>query len=306
MATQEQAAPFVVAKESAGATSAKAKPTQRINWGQVGRYIAVVAVVLFSLAPFYWTIVTSVKGDLELNSSPPTLFPHTITLDNYGIDLTSSGSSFFRDDLRNSAIIAAITTILCLVFGSLCAYAIARLKFRGKSLVLLAVLSVSMFPFIALVGPLFVFFTNINLYDTYVALIIPDLVITLPLTIWFLTSFFRDLPPDLEEAALVDGDTRLGALWHIVVPLTAPGVFAAAILSFIAAWNDFLFGLTLSASSKGAQPVTVGVTLFNGEHQIPWGQIAAASVIVTIPLVILVLFFQRRIVSGLTAGAVKG
>jgi multiple sugar transport system permease protein len=305
MATQEQAAPFVVEKERAGATSAKAKAKQRINWGKVGRYIAVVAVVLFSLAPFYWTIVTSIKGDLELNSSPPTLFPHTITLDNYGIDLTSSGSSFFREDLRNSAIIASITTILCLVFGSLCAYAIARLKFRGKTLVLLSVLSVSMFPFIALVGPLFVFFTNVNLYDTYVALIIPDLVITLPLTIWFLTSFFRDLPPDLEEAALVDGDTRLGALWHIVVPLTAPGVFAAAILSFIAAWNDFLFGLTLTSSTR-AQPVTVGVTLFNGEHQIPWGQIAAAAVVVTIPLVILVLLFQRRIVSGLTAGAVKG
>ncbi|MGZ3674440.1 MAG: carbohydrate ABC transporter permease, partial [Ktedonobacterales bacterium] len=219
--------------------------------------------------------------------------------------LFSSGSAFFREDLRNSAIIASITTILCLVFGSLCAYAIARLKFRGKKLVLLAVLSVSMFPFIALVGPLFVFFTNVNLYDTYVALIIPDLVITLPLTIWLLTSFFRDLPPDLEEAALVDGDTRLGALWHIVVPLTAPGVFAAAILSFISAWNDFLFGLTLTSSTR-AQPVTVGVTLFNGEHQIPWGQIAAAAVIVTIPLVILVLFFQRRIVSGLTAGAVKG
>ncbi len=303
MATQEQVAPFVVEKERAHAAPKKAK--QQINWGKVGRYAAVVLVVLFSLAPFYWTIVTSVKGDLELNASPPTLVPHTLTLDNYIIDLTSPGSAFFREDLRNSTIIASVTTILCLVFGSLCAYAIARLKFRGKTLVLLAVLSVSMFPFIALVGPLFVFFTNVNLYDTYVALIIPDLVITLPLTIWFLTSFFRDLPPDLEEAALVDGDTRLGALWHIVVPLTAPGVFAAAILSFIATWNDFLFGLTLT-SSTNAQPVTVGVTLFNGEHQIPWGQIAAAAVIVTIPLVILVLFFQRRIVSGLTAGAVKG
>ncbi len=303
MATQEQVAPIAVAKERAHAAPKKAK--QKIKWGEIGRYAAVVLVVLFSLAPFYWTIVTSVKGDLELNASPPTLIPHTLTLDNYIIDLTSPGSAFFREDLRNSTIIATVTTILCLVFGSLCAYAIARLKFRGKTLVLMAVLSVSMFPFIALVGLLFVFFTNVNLYDTYVALIVPDLVITLPLTIWFLTSFFRDLPPDLEEAALVDGDTRLGALWHIVLPLTAPGVFAAAILSFIATWNDFLFGLTLTASTN-AQPVTVGVTLFNGEHQIPWGQIAAAAVIVTIPLVILVLFFQRRIVSGLTAGAVKG
>ncbi|MGZ3676486.1 MAG: carbohydrate ABC transporter permease, partial [Ktedonobacterales bacterium] len=139
MATQEQATPVAVEKARAGAIPAKAKLRQRIDWGKVGRYTAVVAVVLFSLAPFYWTVVTSIKGDLELNSSPPTLFPHTITLGNYGIDLTSSGSAFFREDLRNSAIIASITTILCLVFGSLCAYAIARLKFRGKTLVLLAV-----------------------------------------------------------------------------------------------------------------------------------------------------------------------
>jgi multiple sugar transport system permease protein len=136
-------------------------------------------------------------------------------------------------------------------------------------------------------------------------IIIPDLVITLPLTVWFLNSFFRDLPPDLEEAARVDGASRLGALWRIVLPLTAPGFFAAAILSFIAVWNDFLFGLSLTAD-ESAQPVTVAISRFNGEHMISYGQLAAAAIVVTIPLVILVLILQRRIVSGLTAGAVKG
>jgi trehalose/maltose transport system permease protein len=156
------------------------------------------------------------------------------------------------------------------------------------------------------VGPLFVIFTGpIYIYNTYAALIIPDLILTLPLTIWFMTSFFRDLPPDLEEAARMDGASRLQALWHVIVPLTAPGVFAAAILSFIAVWNDFLFGLTMT-TDENAQPITVGITRFNSEHLIAYGQLAAGAIIVTIPLVILVLVLQRRIVAGLTAGAVKG
>jgi multiple sugar transport system permease protein len=183
---------------------------------------------------------------------------------------------------------------------------VARMKFRGKSLVLGITLSVAIIPLIAMVGPLYVFFTGpLPIYNTYAALIIPDLVLTLPITVWFMTSFFRDLPPDLEEAALVDGATRMRALWEVIVPLTAPGVFAAAILSFIAVWNDFLFGLTLT-TDENAQPITVGVSRFAGEHTIPWGEIAAAAVIVTIPLAIVVLILQKRIVSGLTAGAVKG
>jgi len=180
------------------------------------------------------------------------------------------------------------------------------MKFHGKAVVLGITLSVTMIPLIAMVAPLYVFFTGpFPVYNTYVALIIPDLVISLPVTVWFMTSFFRHLPPDLEEAALVDGATRLRALWLIIVPLTAPGVFAAAILTFIGVYNDFIFGLTLT-TDENAQPITVGVSRFAGEHTIPWGEIAAAAVIVTIPLAIVVLFLQRRIVSGLTAGAVKG
>lgn len=280
-----------------------ATPEQGVQWGKIGRYLAVAFIVFISLAPLYWTFATSVKSGVELNVSPPTIVPHSFSLENY---VTDFGLSTFTRDLLNSAIIAAITTVLALVVGVLCAYAIARMKFRGVGIVLAITLSVQMIPLIAMVGPLFVFFTGpLPIYNTYAALVIPDLVITLPITVWFMTSFFRDLPPDLEEAARVDGASRLRALWDIIVPLTAPGVFASAILSFIAVWNDFTFGLTLT-TDQTAQPVTVGVTRFAGEHTIPWGEIAAAAVIVTIPLVIVVLFLQKRIVAGLTAGAVKG
>ncbi len=216
----------------AKARASTAEPGKGIQWRKVGRYTAVAFVVFVSLAPLYWTVVTSVKSGLELNVSPPTLFPHSFSLENFISDLSLST---FTRDLLNSAIIATITTILALIVGILCAYAIARMKFRGKAVVLGITLSVAIIPLIAMVGPLFVFFTGpLPVYNTYAALIIPDLAITLPITVWFMTSFFRDLPPDLEEAALVDGATRLRALWEVIVPLTAPGVFAAAILSFIA------------------------------------------------------------------------
>lgn len=287
------------------ATRAAQPRWRQIKWGQVGRIAGVVVVTFVALAPFYWTLITSIKDSLEVVASPPTLFPHSFTLKSYISDF-SGGSSFFTRDLVNSFIVAVVTTVLCVALGSLCAYAIARMRFFGKSMTLAVILGVTMFPVIVLVGPLFLQFTNLGLFDTYAALIIPDLALTLPLTVWFLTSFFRDLPADLEEAALVDGDTRLGAFRHVILPLAAPGVFTTAILAFIYTWNDFLFGLTMTSDPNGAQTVTVAITLFGGQYTIPWGQIAAAAVIVTIPLVVMVLLFQRRIVSGLTAGAVKG
>lgn len=299
MAIRDQALP------TAQTRVADTAPKRKTNYGAIGRYIAVAIVLFIALAPFYWTAITSIKVDSEINTSPPTLFPQSFTTNNYSQAFLSVQPAFAKD-LLNSTLVAIFTTILALIFGSICAYAIARTKFLGKAGVLAIVLSVQMFPLIALVGPLYVFFTStINVYNTYVALIIPYLVIALPVTVYFLTSFFRDLPPDLEEAALVDGTTRLGALWRIVLPLTAPGVFTTAILSFITVWNDFLFGLTMTADSN-AQTVTVAIPLFNGEHAIAFGEVSAAAIIVTIPLVVMVLFLQRRIVSGLTAGAVKG
>ncbi len=295
---REQAMPAVQARTAT-------RTQRRVNWGAIGRYIAVAVVLFVALAPFYWTAITSIKVDAEINTSPPTLFPQSFTTNNYNQAFLSVQPAFAKD-LLNSTLVAIFTTILALIFGSIAAYAIARTKFRGKGGVLAIVLSVQTFPLIALVGPLYVFFTgSFDVYNTYVALIIPYLVLALPVTIYFLVSFFRDLPPDLEEAALVDGTTRLGALWRIVLPLTAPGVFTTAILSFITVWNDFLFGLTLTTDSA-AQTVTVAIPLFNGEHQIQFGEVSAAAIIVTIPLVVMVLFLQRRIVSGLTAGAVKG
>src|SRR5215471_12315886 len=290
---------------SAGARVSQGTARSRggFPWRKVGRYTAVVVIVFIAIAPLYWSFATAVKSGLELNASPPTLFPHTFSLENFQSDLALST---FTHDLLNSTIIATVTTLLALIVGILAAYAIARTKFHGKGFVLGLTLSVSLIPLIAMVGPLFVAFTGpIPVYNTYIALIIPDLVISLPITVWFMTSFFRDLPPDLEEAARVDGASRMRALWEIIVPLTAPGVFAAAILTFITVYNDFIFGLTLTAD-ESAQPITVGVSRFAGEHTIPWGEIAAAAVIVTVPLAILVLILQRRIVSGLTAGAVKG
>jgi len=297
MTVKEQVSPDAKARAST------AEPRKGIPWGKIGRYTAVVLVVFVALAPLYWSIATSVKSRIELNASPPTLFPHSFSWENYASDLALST---FTRDLLNTTIIATITTFLALIIGILCAYAVARMKFHGKAVVLGITLSVTMIPLIAMVAPLYVFFTGpFPVYNTYVALIIPDLVISLPVTVWFMTSFFRDLPPDLEEAALVDGATPLRALWEVIVPLTAPGVFAAAILTFIGVYNDFIFGLTLT-TDENAQPITVGVSRFAGEHTIPWGEIAAAAVIVTIPLAIVVLILQRRIVSGLTAGAVKG
>lgn len=299
-----------MAKQALAVPSAKTRvgtttPKRRTSWGIVGRYIALVFVLIIALGPFYWTAITSIKVDSEINTSPPTLFPHSFTTNNYTQAFLSVQPAFAKD-LLNSTIVAISTTILALIFGSICAYAIARTKFLGKGAVLGIILSVQMFPLIALVGPLFVFFTTtINVYNTYVALIIPYLVISLPVTVYFLTSFFRELPPDLEEAARVDGSSRLGTLWRIILPLAAPGVFTTAILSFITVWNDFLFGLTMTADSA-AQTVTVAIPLFNGEHLIAFGEVSAAAIIVTIPLVVMVLFLQRRIVSGLTAGAVKG
>lgn len=299
-----------MAKQALAVPSGQARvdattPKRQINWGVIGRYIALVLVLIIALGPFYWTAITSIKVDSEINASPPTLFPQSFTTNNYTQAFLSVQPAFAKD-LLNSTIVAILTTILALICGSICAYAIARTKFRGKAGVLAIILSVQMFPLIALVGPLFVFFTNtINVYNTYVALIIPYLVISLPVTVYFLTSFFRELPPDLEEAARIDGCSRLGTLWRIILPLAAPGVFTTAILSFITVWNDFLFGLTMTADSN-AQTVTVAIPLFNGEHLIAFGEVSAAAIIVTIPLVIMVLFLQRRIVSGLTAGAVKG
>ena len=305
-------------------------------------WIAVVLIMLFCLFPFYWLINTSLKTGADLSSA--NLVPPHPNLDNYS-SIFHNGD--FTDALRNSAVLSLTTTLIALVVGSFAAYALARLRVPMKFLLLAVILSITTFPPIAVAAPVYKLWTDIGLYDKPLSLglILPDLTFTLPLTIYILTSFFRqipreleeaalvdgatyfqtfrkvvlplaiyiltsffkEIPKDLEEAALVDGATHFQAFRKVVVPLAAPGLATAGILTFIAAWNEFLLATTLT-SSKSARTVPAAIAFFTGstEFEQPLGTISAASVVISIPLIILVLLFQKRIVAGLTAGAVKG
>jgi multiple sugar transport system permease protein len=265
-------------------------------------WVGIIIIAIYCLAPFYWMIVSSLKANPLLDQA---LFPKHSTLANYKAVFSSQNN--FQYALRNSVIIAGATTILALLIGMFASYALARLHFRGKNIVLGVVLATAMFPLIALLTPLFQLFTNLHWIDTYPPMIITDISFTLPLSIFVLTTFFSEMPWELEMAAKVDGATPGQAFRKVIVPLAAPGVFTAAIIVFIAAWNEFLIAYTMTQTLK-AEPVTVAIAKFTGSTQFeqPFGSIMAAGVLVTVPLVIVVLFFQRRIVAGLTAGGVKG
>jgi multiple sugar transport system permease protein len=286
---------------TAAATRPKAKAPSgpRTPWWL---WLAVIGIVVFCLFPFYWMLNTSLKTGPDLSAAG--FYPPHPTLENYKSIFQNNS---FTNGLRNSAIVALSTTVLSLIIGSFAAYALARLKVRGKFWILAVILSVSTFPGISIAAPLFKLWTNWGLYNTLIGLIIPYLTFALPLTIYILTSFFREIPKDLEEAALVDGATRFQAFYKVVIPLAAPGMATAAILTFIAAWNEFLFAITLT-SSTNARTVPAAIAFFTGSTQfeVPLGTISAASVVISIPLILMVLFFQKRIVAGLTAGAVKG
>jgi trehalose/maltose transport system permease protein len=264
--------------------------------------LGVAFIIIYCLAPFYWMIVSSLKANPLLDQS---LLPRDPTLANYREVFSSANN--FQYALRNSVIIAGTTTIVALVIGVFAAYALARLNFRSKMLVLGAILAAAMFPLIALLTPLFQLFSNLGWIDTYPPMIISNISFTLPLAIYVLTSFFSEMPWELEMAAKVDGATPGQAFRKVIIPLAAPGVFTSAIIVFIAAWNEFLIAYTMT-QTLAAQPVTVAIAKFTGASKFeqPFGTIMAAGVLVTIPLVIVVLIFQRRIVSGLTAGGVKG
>lgn len=257
-------------------------------------------IVTWSLAPYVWQFVTSLKPSEELASLPPILPTR--------VDLTHYPAVFqevpFARIILNSLLVASCTTIFCISIGSLTSYALAKLKFRGKIAILGMVLAISMFPPISIVSPLYIIIRALGLRDTYAALIFPYATFALPLSIWVMTSFFREIPDDLIRAARVDGCTPFQTLYKIVFPLAIPGIVTAAILVFIFSWNEFLFALSFT-TTYASRTIPVGIALFPGVHEVPWGDIAAASIIVTVPLVILVVVFQRRIVSGITAGSVK-
>ena len=257
------------------------------------------------MAPFVWTFISSLKGPTTIYNVPISYLPAPADLVNYREIFAVDR---FRWALFNSVIVASSATAISLMIGSFCAYAIARLDFPFKNVLLALVLAIAMFPGIAIIGPLFRQFNSWGLTNNYLSLILPNVTFTLPICIWTLTAFFSDLPVELEESARVDGCTRMQAFFKIMVPLAAPGVFTAAILLFIQAWNEFLFARTFM-SQPNRLTATVAIAQFEGADQAaqyPWGQITAASIVITLPLVVLVLLFQRRIISGLTAGAVKG
>jgi multiple sugar transport system permease protein len=267
------------------------------GWGA-----AEALIVFAALVPVLWLLSLSLKTPATVNDGR--LLPKSFSFKNY--------SSIFDQDiftaaLRNSIGIALISTVIAVTLASMAAYAIARLEFPGKRLLLAASLAIAMFPPVSIVGPLYDMWRTLGLYDTWPGLIIPYMTFTLPLAIFVLSAFFREIPWELEQAAQMDGATPLQAFRKVILPLAAPGVFTTAILVFIYAWNDFIFALSLTSTTK-AQTVPPAIQSFTGVSQFtaPTGAIAAAAIIVTIPIVVMVLLFQRRIVAGLTAGAVKG
>jgi trehalose/maltose transport system permease protein len=261
-----------------------------------------VLIIVYTMLPVVWIVSLSFKKGDDINNNK--FWPSDWSWDNYR---TVFDTDLFTSALVNSIGISLISTVISVVLATLAAYAIARLEFRGKKLVLSAALAIAMFPTVALVGPLFDMWRSLGLYDTWAGLIIPYMSFTLPLSIWVLSAFFREIPWEMEQAAQVDGATPWQAFRKVIVPLAAPGVFTAAILTFFFAWNDFVFGISLTATDA-ARPVPAALAFFTGESffQQPTAAISAAAVIVTIPVIALVLIFQRKIVAGLTSGAVKG
>lgn len=268
---------------------------------RLARGLGVVPLVLGAALPLYWAVAASLTPEAALFREP-SLWPHAPVLDHYRALFHERD---FWTPIRNSLVVAGATTVLCVSVGALAAYALARLEFRGKAAVLGLVLAVTMFPQISIVSPLYLLLRTLRLIDSYPGLVLPYVTFALPLAVWLLTGYFRDLPPDLEEAALVDGASRWQSFVRIILPLAAPGLATTAILTFIYCWNEFLFALSFTLGPE-RQTVPVAIALLRGQYQVPWGQILAASVVATAPVVVVVLAFQRRIVHGLTAGAIKG
>ena len=266
--------------------------------------VAIAVVVLYALVPIAWLLSLSFKAPDAIGTDKA-FFPDDPTFQNYE-DLFT-GASDFPEALRNSLIAAGGATLIAIVLAAMAAYALARLNFSGKALILSGSLAIAMFPPISIVGSLFAVWRNVGLFDTIPGLIIPYMTFSLPLAIYTLSAFYREIPWELEQAAQVDGATPFQAFTKVIVPLAAPGVFTAAILVFIFCWNDFLFAISLT-SSDASRTVPAALAFFTGESSFtaPTGSIAAAAVVVTVPIIVFVLIFQRRIVAGLTAGAVKG
>lgn len=272
-------------------------------------YILIAIFVLVSLFPFYWILITSLKTQGDLSKGTTSLLPGHISLGSYTADFTqtSSGGVNFTRALLNSAIVALSATVLTVLIGSLAGYGLARTKLPGRPVILGFILIAGFFPIMAMVGPLFIAYRRIGWLDTYQGLVVSYLIYTLPIATWFLANYFAQIPAALEEAAIVDGATRLQALRRVIIPVALPGVFTATIMSFILAWNDFTFALSFMQSADHYTAPVAIVNLGQGasNFEVLFNRIDAAVVVITIPIALIVIFAQRRIVSGLTAGALK-
>lgn len=273
----------------------------RVGLMRVTLHGGAALILIWSVAPFLWQVSTSFQEDRALMDPTPSLIPHPLTFDHF-VNIFTVKS--FQSYIFNSIVAAGCSTLLCLAFGALAAFALSRLNMRGRFGVLAFILSVSMFPQIAIVGPLYLIAADLGLLDTYTILVIIYLALGLPLVIWVLFGYFDTVPREIDEAAKIDGAGPLRLLVQIILPMSLPGLVTTGLLAFIAAWNEFMFALAFTSDIRH-QTIPVGIANFTNLYYVPWGDIAAASVVVTIPLVVLVLFFQRHIIQGLTQGAVK-
>lgn len=265
-------------------------------------WLAAIVIVVNGFFPAVWILLTSLKTETELIRSPITYLPEAATLDNYAVAFTTQPLLRF---MWNSFVVASLSTALCVFVSALAAYALTRLRLPGRNPIMAVLLAVAMFPLISLMVPLFKVMRELGLLNTYLALILPYAVLSMPVCTLVMASFFQDIPPDLEAAAMIDGCSRVGALFKVVVPLAAPGVFTAAILAFVNAWDEFLLALTMM-NRVSMRTLSVGITLYQGEFAFPWPLISAALIVAIVPISILIALFQERVVGGLTAGGVKG
>jgi multiple sugar transport system permease protein len=265
-------------------------------------FIAALIIAANGFIPAIWVFFTSLKTETELMRVPITILPQAPTVENYVRVFVDQPILIF---LVNSFVVATLSTLLCVVVSALAAYSIVRLKVPMGTVILSAIVLVSMFPLISLMVPLFQIMRALELLNTWPALILPYAVLSMPVCTLVMASFFQDIPQDLEKAAMIDGCTRLGAMWKIILPLSGPGVFTAAILAFVNAWDEFLLALTLSPRVP-SRTLPVGITLYQGEFAFPWPIISAALVVAILPICVLIVVFQERVVGGLTAGGVKG
>jgi multiple sugar transport system permease protein len=271
-------------------------------WQKILVVFALVVLVVNGIYPLVWIFLTSIKNELELIQVPITYFPQSPNFGNYAQVFQAQPFARF---FLNSLVISSLATILCVTVAAFAAYALARLRLRYRRVISIIIVAASMFPVVSLIVPLFQIMRGLGWLNTYWALVIPYATFSLPISTLVLTAFFQGIPEDLESAAMIDGCSRFGALWRVIVPLAAPGVVTAAILAFVNSWNEFLLALTFN-SAPDMKTVPVGVMLYQGEFTFPWPLISAAIIITIIPIVVLILVFQRRIISGLTAGGVKG